>query len=63
MKKPKFISLTKFVGDYKTCDVKDLLEYIENKRFRTFLEINVAMVFPFRNYSLLLKPHSNTRFS
>ena len=32
MKKPQFISLTKFVGDYKTCDVEDLLEYIENNK-------------------------------
>jgi DNA topoisomerase-1 len=32
MKKPEFISLKKFVGDYKTCDIEDIIEYINNNK-------------------------------
>lgn len=32
MKKPEFISLKKFVGDYKTCNIQDINEYIDNNK-------------------------------
>jgi DNA topoisomerase-1 len=32
MKKPQFISLNKFDGDYINCDIEELLNYIENNK-------------------------------
>ena len=32
MKKPQFISLKKFEGDYINCDIEELLNYIENNK-------------------------------
>ena len=35
MKKPEFINLKKFEGDYKTCDIQELINYVEtNKKYK-----------------------------